>query len=62
MKVKKLIEEDQEVVMRQFAIDWGLDVPEVRAWFRANRLAPIRPDPEYEYPGEGRKKEKISIP
>ena len=28
----------------QFAIDWGLCFPEVRAWFPARGLHPVRPD------------------
>ena len=43
MRVRKLVEEDKEVLLRQFAIDWGFDFPEARARCQAKKLHPARP-------------------
>jgi hypothetical protein len=43
MQIRKLVAEDKEVLLNQFAIDWGLDSAEVRAFTRARRIHPVRP-------------------
>ena len=46
MQVRKLVAEDKEVLLKQFANDWGLSIPEIKAWIGTRRLHPVRPDPD----------------
>ena len=43
MEMKKLIAQDREMLLRQFAIDFNLPYAEVQAYTRATRLHPVRP-------------------
>ena len=54
MQIRKLVSEDKEVLLKQFAIDWGLGLPEVRAWFRANGRDLVRPGDS----GDGRQEQR----
>lgn len=46
MQLKKLVAEDKEVLLKQFALDWGLSIPEIKAWIGTRKLHPVRPDPD----------------
>ena len=46
MQVRKLVAEVKEVLLKQFANDWGLSIPEIKAWIGTRRLHPVSPDPD----------------